>query len=93
MVHNPCGFSWENQYLNAESWFNEMGYNTEAVEWPTKAKIQSHIQSNELKRFYEIAHGTSLSFGGGCRGTDNRCYPDLSARPGGMPGGWHTSAS
>ncbi len=68
MVHNPCGFSWENQYLNAESWFNEMGYNTEAVEWPTKAKIQSHIQSNELKMFYEIAHGTSLSFGGGCVG-------------------------
>ena len=62
----PCSLSWGINYQNAEYWFNEMGYDTEAVEWPTKSHIQSHIQSNTLIMFYEVAHGNWGGFYGGC---------------------------
>jgi hypothetical protein len=65
----PCGGVWHSWYTNAEYWFNEMGYPTEAVEWPTEERIRSHIQSNETAMFYEIAHsgGRSDQFKSGCR--------------------------
>jgi hypothetical protein len=64
----PCGGVWYSWYTNAESWFNEMGYPTEAVEWPTEERIRSHLQSNETAMFYEIAHsgGRSDQFKSGC---------------------------
>ena len=67
-VFDPCGGVWYEWYKNAEFWFNEMGYSTEAVEWPTEEKIKSHIQSNETAMFYEIAHsgGRSDQFKSGC---------------------------
>jgi len=65
---NPCSGIWYEWYKNAEFWFNEMGYSTESVEWPTEEKIKSHIQSNETAMFYEIAHsgGRSDQFKSGC---------------------------
>ena len=71
---NPCEHSWHNWYLSARSWFNTMGYSTEAVEWPTKTKLQSHIQSTETAMFYELAHGGSTSFASGCLGGNNPEY-------------------
>ncbi len=67
---DPCDGAWTSWSLNAEWWFNTMGYSTEVVEWPTKAKIQSHIQSNETAMFYELAHsgGVSTQFASGCVG-------------------------
>ena len=62
----PCSGAWTAWYQNAESWFNTMGYPTEAVEWPTEAKVRSHIQSTGTAMFYEIAHGGSTSFASGC---------------------------
>ena len=66
--HTPCVGVWTAWYQNAESWFNTMGYPTEAVVWPTEAKVQSHIQSTETAMFYELAHGGSYSFASGCIG-------------------------
>jgi len=63
---NPCSYSWDEWYQSAATWFNAMGYSTEAVEWPTKTKIQSHIQSYQTAMFYEIAHGGSGIFTSGC---------------------------
>jgi hypothetical protein len=65
---DPCGGVWYEWYKNAEFWFNEMGYSTESVQWPTEEKIKSHIQSNETAVFYEIAHsgGRSDQFKSGC---------------------------
>jgi len=52
---DPCHGAWNSWSQNAEWWFNTMGYATEEVEWPTKPKIQSHIQSTETAVFYELA--------------------------------------
>jgi hypothetical protein len=73
---DPCGGVWYNWYKNAEFWFNEMGYSTESVEWPTEDKIKSHIQSNETAMFYEIAHsgGRSDQFKSGCLNGSEREY-------------------
>jgi len=67
---DPCSGVWYGWYKNAEFWFNEMGYSTEVVQWPTEEKIKSHIQSNETAMFYEIAHsgGRSDQFKSGCIG-------------------------
>jgi len=65
---DPCSYTWYAWYKNAEFWLSEMGYSTEALEWPTEEKIKSHIQSNETAMFYEIAHseGRSDQFKSGC---------------------------
>jgi len=68
---DPCSGTWTSWYQNAEYWFNEMGYSTEAVEWPTKAKVRSHIQSCATAMFYELAHGGSYYFASGCPGGTN----------------------
>ncbi len=72
----PCEWSWDDWYQNAESWFNTMGYNTEPVLWPDHAKIQEHISSNETAVFYEIAHsgGIPTRFASGCIGGQFREY-------------------
>ena len=62
----PCSGTWTSWYQNAESWFETMGYDTEAAAWPTAATVQSHIQSTETAVFYELAHGGSTSFANGC---------------------------
>jgi hypothetical protein len=48
-----------------------MGYSTEAVVWPTEAKVQSHVASNTTAMFYELAHGGSYGFSSGCADGDN----------------------
>jgi len=68
---DPCSGTWTSWYQNAEYWFNEMGYSTEAVEWPTEAKVKSHIQSCATAMFYELAHGGSYYFASGCPGGTN----------------------
>jgi len=68
---NPCSGTWISWYQNAEYWFNEMGYSTEAIEWPTEAKVKSHIQSCATAMFYELAHGGSYGFASGCLGGTN----------------------
>lgn len=47
---------------NAETWFEAMGYDTEMVDCPPDAKVQSHVQSDSTAMFYELAHGDSGSF-------------------------------
>ena len=72
---DTCSGAWTAHYMNAANWFNTMGYHTEAVEWPTEAKVKSHIQSTETAMFYEIAHGDSTVFANGCTaGTNNYDY-------------------
>jgi len=63
---NPCSGSWNSWIQNAENWFNKMGYPTNAVKWPTKSEIKSHVQDPHTILFYEIAHGRSWYFVGGC---------------------------
>ncbi|NMG82663.1 MAG: hypothetical protein GIS02_00450, partial [Methanosarcinales archaeon] len=64
-----CSGVWSNWYQNAESWFNTMGYPTEAVVYPNEAKVKSHIQSYDAAMFYELAHGGSDYFENDCIGT------------------------
>ncbi|UCG15987.1 MAG: hypothetical protein JSV19_11905, partial [Phycisphaerales bacterium] len=64
----PCSGAWLDWSLSAEYWFNAMGYSTEEVVWPTRAKVQSHVQSHDTAMFYELAHGGSFSFANGCVG-------------------------
>jgi len=54
--HNAtnCSGGWPEFYQNATYWFNTMGYPTESVMYPDKAKIRSHIQSYETAMFYEL---------------------------------------
>jgi len=64
--NSPCSSGWTTWYNNAKDWFENMGYPTESVFWPTEETIKSHIQSAETEMFYEIAHGGSTSFASGC---------------------------
>ena len=65
---STCSGVWSNWYQNAESWFNTMGYSTEAVVYPNEAKVKSHIQSYETAMFYEVAHGNYDYFTNDCSG-------------------------
>ena len=58
--HNAtnCTGAWTELYQNAESWFETMGYPTEAVLYPNDAKVKSHIQSYETTMFYEVVFNT-----------------------------------
>ena len=67
-----CSGVWTELYQNAESWFNTMGYPTEAEVYPNEVKVRSHIQSYETAMFYEVAHGSSYSF-------DNDCSDSITA--------------
>ena len=64
----PCDWSWDSWYQNAEYWFETMGYSTEALLWPNHSQIQQHIESDQIALIYEIAHSGSLStrFASGC---------------------------
>ena len=62
----PCSGGWTAWYKNAETWFNTMGYNTQAVEWPSENQMIDHVSSHETALFYELAHGGSYSFSSGC---------------------------
>lgn len=64
----PCEWSWDLWYQNAEAWFEAMGYGTQALLWPTHAEIQAHVSSNETAVFYEIAHSGEVPtrFCSGC---------------------------
>lgn len=62
----PCSGSWDSWYLNAKDWFDDMGYPTSAVRWPTRNEIQNAVQDSQVVLFYELAHGGSYYFAGGC---------------------------
>jgi len=70
----PCQYSWDDWYENAEYWFNTMGYSTEAIQWPTEEQVRSHVESCSTAMFYELAHGGSYSFASGCVGGVNGEY-------------------
>ena len=61
-----CTGAWYDWYTNAENWFEEMGYSTERVKYPSEAKVKSHVQSHETAMFYEVAHGNSYHFQNSC---------------------------
>lgn len=67
--HGSCDPYYTAYAENAEDWFETMGYNTEMVDCPNDAKVQSHIQSDSTAMFYELAHGDSNDF-------RNECYDD-----------------
>lgn len=75
---NPCDGAWHGWYESAEYWFNLMGYSCEGIVWPTKGHIQSHIQNTSTGMFYELAHGGSSYFAGGCIGESNFEYTNAS---------------
>lgn len=70
--HGSCDPYYTPYAENAEYWFEKMGYNnTEMVDCPNDAKVQSHIQSDYTAMFYELAHGGSEHF-------RNECYNDTN---------------
>ena len=76
---NDCSWTWKHWYQNAQDWFEIMGYPTESVEYPTKGKVQSHIQSNETAMFYEVAHGDSTVFTSECSPTGYVTASDIGS--------------
>ncbi len=68
IYYNPCSTSWTSWYYSADYWFENMGYPTDTEQWPTKTVISSYIQDDEVSLFYEIGHGGSYYYGGGCSG-------------------------
>jgi hypothetical protein len=62
----PCSGAWTSWSENAADWFEEMGYPTETIAWPTEEKVRSHIESTKTAVFYELAHGGSYGFSSGC---------------------------
>ncbi len=63
---NPCQYGWADLYINAKNWFDDMGYETDGLHWPTKDRIRSHIESTTTAMFYEVAHGNTERFINGC---------------------------
>jgi hypothetical protein len=64
----PCSGTWTSWRENARTWFETMGYSTQAIGWPTEGEVQGHIQSCETAMFYELAHGNHNMFESGCIG-------------------------
>jgi len=66
----PCANAWLDWYLNARERFEIMGYDTWWLQWPTEGHVRSHIGSDTIAMFYEIAHslGESTCFASGCDG-------------------------
>ncbi|MFC1800240.1 FlgD immunoglobulin-like domain containing protein [Candidatus Eisenbacteria bacterium] len=59
----PCDeYYYDPWALNAQGWFNSMGYTAEAVSNPLEATIQGHIQNRTTALFYELCHGSSDNF-------------------------------
>ncbi len=69
--YNPCSGNWNEWADSARDWFNTMGYSTDRITWPSRANIQSHIQSSSIALFYELAHGGSTYFSSGCQSNGN----------------------
>jgi len=65
----PYYGAWTSWYQNAETWFENMGYTTEGVKWPTLEQIRGHVKSDHTAMFYELNHGGSTSFMYGCDGS------------------------
>ncbi|MCK4413504.1 MAG: hypothetical protein KAY32_08175 [Candidatus Eisenbacteria sp.] len=63
---NPCENSWHWWADNAHGWFETMGFPTDVIIWPTEEEVQSHVQSDDIAIFYELAHGGSDLFNSGC---------------------------
>lgn len=57
---------------NAESWFEDMGYDTERIGTAGDADYQRHIQSDATVMFYEQNHGNSYVF-------ENQCGSSVEA--------------
>ena len=70
---NPCSGSWFGWYVNAEYWFEQMGYPTDAMKWPSRETVKSYIQNNDVSLFYEVAHGSSYLFCSGCSNDHFEC--------------------
>jgi hypothetical protein len=51
---------------NAKARFDEMGYSTNRDRWPEANEVGEMVQSHEVALFYELAHGNSTKFYGGC---------------------------
>lgn len=64
--HGSCAPYYTTYAQNAAGHFADMGYDTEMVDCPDDAKVQSHIQSDDTALFYELAHGGSYDFRNGC---------------------------
>lgn len=63
---DPCEGSWDNWYLNAAYWFEQLGYPTTSSQWPRQKLLQSQVVDSNSILFYEIAHGNSDTFASGC---------------------------
>jgi len=61
-----CAGSWHSWYTNAEGWFEDMGYPTKAIRWPTEGELGNYVQDPSTTLFYEIAHGGSYNFANAC---------------------------
>jgi hypothetical protein len=62
----PCEGAWDAWSGNAESWFEYMGYSTDHIIWPTTNEVRDAVRSTQVAVFYELAHGWSYGFSGGC---------------------------
>jgi hypothetical protein len=68
---DPCFGFWGSWYQSARDWFETMGFPTDALEWPTKEQLRSHLQDPSTTLFYEVAHGDTSSFISGCYANGN----------------------
>jgi len=78
-----CSGGWFSWYLNARTWFDTMGYTTEAVQYPDQVKMIEKTQSLDVSAFYELAHGGSYGFTNGC--SDSTSPSEVSAWLAGIP--------
>jgi hypothetical protein len=63
---DSCSGAWTSWMNNAATWFENMGYPTQAEEWPRDGKVSGAIQTGTIAMFYELAHGGSNYFQSGC---------------------------
>ncbi|MFH1143312.1 MAG: FlgD immunoglobulin-like domain containing protein [Candidatus Eisenbacteria bacterium] len=70
----PCDSTWSAWVANAEMWFENMGYPTQTIIWPTQEQVMEQVQSDEIMVFYELAHGDFLSFQSGCSNGETAEY-------------------
>ncbi len=80
-----CSGAWTSWYLSGQAGFEALGYDTDAEVWPTHTTVQSYVQDDDVKLFYELAHGSSYYYLPSC--TNGYHTPPVSAS---QVGSWLT---
>jgi hypothetical protein len=61
-----CSSGWYDEALDAAAYFEEMGYSTLTLEYPSNEVVETYISNLDTAIFVEMSHGEAHKFYNGC---------------------------